>query len=227
MWSYYGSKSKLLKYYPEPTKDKIIEPFAGSAKYSLKYFERDVCLYDKYEPIVKMWEYLINATAKDIDGLPKLKYGECIDDYSFDCIGQRFLMGYLVTSGAATPRKTMTKRAERDFNGSIDTIKKNIHKVKHWKVYKKDYVNIKNEDATWFIDPPYQHGGKHYKCSNKDIDFSLLHKWSKERIGEVIVCENTKADWIDLKPIKVLQGSRNTFTTEAVFLKGWDKNNCI
>jgi len=221
MWSYYGSKSKLVRYYPEPTKDLIIEPFAGSAKYALKHYDRDVILYDKYEPIIKMWEYLINASIKDVDSLPKLKYGECIDDYSFDCIGQRYLMGYLVTSGAATPRKTMTKRAERDFNGAIDSIKKNIHKVKHWKVYCKDYADIINTNATWFIDPPYQFGGEHYKNSNKNIDYKKLMNWCDNRIGEIIVCENTKADWIELQELKKIQGSRNTFTTEGVFLKGW------
>lgn len=37
MWSYYGSKTKLVDLYPPPKTDKIIEPFCGSAKYSLKY----------------------------------------------------------------------------------------------------------------------------------------------------------------------------------------------
>ena len=29
MWGYYGSKAKIVGQYPKPTKDKIIEPFAG------------------------------------------------------------------------------------------------------------------------------------------------------------------------------------------------------
>lgn len=35
MWSYYGTKKKIAKYYPSPQYDKIIEPFAGAAQYSL------------------------------------------------------------------------------------------------------------------------------------------------------------------------------------------------
>jgi site-specific DNA-adenine methylase len=35
MWSYYGGKSKIVQYYPDPKYDTIIEPFAGSAQYSL------------------------------------------------------------------------------------------------------------------------------------------------------------------------------------------------
>ena len=30
MFSYYGSKSKIVGYYPKPEHNKIIEPFAGS-----------------------------------------------------------------------------------------------------------------------------------------------------------------------------------------------------
>jgi len=37
MFSYYGSKKKIVKYYPEPVHDVIIEPFAGAAWYSLEY----------------------------------------------------------------------------------------------------------------------------------------------------------------------------------------------
>lgn len=47
MFSYYGSKSKVVDLYPSPKFGKIIEPFAGSARYSLKYFDRDVLLVDK------------------------------------------------------------------------------------------------------------------------------------------------------------------------------------
>jgi site-specific DNA-adenine methylase len=33
MFSYYGSKSKIIDHYPAPKFNKIIEPFAGSARY--------------------------------------------------------------------------------------------------------------------------------------------------------------------------------------------------
>ena len=38
MWGYYGSKSKIASMYPKPMYDKIIEPFAGTAQYSLLHF---------------------------------------------------------------------------------------------------------------------------------------------------------------------------------------------
>jgi 16S rRNA G966 N2-methylase RsmD len=79
-----------------------------------------------------------------------------------------------------------------------------------------DFMDIENQEATWFIDPPYQFGGEHYKCSNKQIDFSLIAKWCKEREGQTIVCENTKADWLDFKPMVSMQGSTYK-TTEAIW----------
>ena len=64
MFSYYGSKSKIVGYYPPPKYGKIIEPFAGSARYSLKYWQNDVLLVDKYPVIVEVWNYLKNARLK-------------------------------------------------------------------------------------------------------------------------------------------------------------------
>ena len=84
MFSYYGSKSKIVDYYPPPKHKKIIEPFAGSARYSLKYWDNDVLLIDKYDVIVDVWNYLKNATEKDILGLPQLKKGE--DLRNFLCV---------------------------------------------------------------------------------------------------------------------------------------------
>lgn len=39
MWSYYGSKANVIGWYPPPMHDKIIEPFAGTARYALKYWD--------------------------------------------------------------------------------------------------------------------------------------------------------------------------------------------
>lgn len=37
------------------------------------------------------------------------------------------------------------------------------------------------------------------------------------RSGQVVVCENTKADWLPFKPMKQIQGGANTNTTEAIW----------
>lgn len=72
MFSYYGSKSKVVKYYPEPMYDTIIEPFAGSARYSLHgdNWKRNVILVDKYDVICSIWSFLIKAKEEDVLSLP-------------------------------------------------------------------------------------------------------------------------------------------------------------
>ena len=80
MFSYYGSKSKIVHLYPTPKYDDINEPFAGSARYSLRFWDRNITLIDKYPVIVEVWKYLQQASVKDILGLPKLKKGMLISD---------------------------------------------------------------------------------------------------------------------------------------------------
>jgi site-specific DNA-adenine methylase len=85
MWSYYGAKTKIIHLYPPPQYDLIIEPFAGSARYALRYYDHDVILVDKYKTIVDIWKWLQKCSRQDILKLPHLKEGEHVDKYKFDC----------------------------------------------------------------------------------------------------------------------------------------------
>lgn len=216
MFSYYGSKSKIVQYYPSPSCDKIIEPFAGSARYSLRYWEKDILLVDKYKVIVDIWHYLQRASEKDILGLPYLKKG--MDIRTLNLSKDELLLMSMYATRSSSPRYTVSKFA--DFNHSADARKilaKNLYKIKHWKIIQGSYEDLENQNATWFIDPPYQYGGEHYRESNKNLDFLSLANWCKSRLGQVIVCENTKANWMDFKPIIQIQGTLQTFTTEAIW----------
>ena len=215
MFSYYGSKSKIVDYYPPPKHKRIIEPFAGSARYSLKYWQNDVLLVDKYPVIVEVWNYLKNASEADIKGLPKLDTGQTIDDYDLSDIERKF-MGFMVQDGTTGMRKTASYFAVKRMDEKFDFIIKNLHKIKHWDIKLGSYDELENVEATWFIDPPYEFGGHEYKCSNKNIDFDKLAEWCKERNGQAIVCENTKATWLPFKPMKEMQGTMFK-TTEAIW----------
>jgi site-specific DNA-adenine methylase len=215
MFSYYGSKSKIVDYYPPPKHKRIIEPFAGSARYSLKYWQNDVLLVDKYPVIVEVWNYLKNASEADIKGLPKLDTGQTIDDYDLSDIERKF-MGFMVQDGTTGMRRTASYLAVKRMDEKFDFIIKNLHKIKHWEIKLGSYDELENVEATWFIDPPYEFGGHEYKCSNKNIDFDKLAEWCKERNGQVIVCENTKATWLPFKPMKEMQGTMFK-TTEAIW----------
>jgi 16S rRNA G966 N2-methylase RsmD len=102
------------------------------------------------------------------------------------------------------------------INFSIRKIIENLPKIKHWKIIHGSYLELGNRKATWFIDPPYQFGGHSYVESNRNIDFELLGQWCAGRLGQVIVCENTKATWMDFTPLVSNHGSMYT-TTEAIW----------
>jgi len=204
MWSYYGAKTNIIKLYPKPKFQKIIEPFAGTARYSLMYYENDILLMDKYEVICKIWWWLQQCSEKDVLSLTRIKEGENINNFNFDCEEARLLMGFVIGFGFKTPRDLAIPRARHRPNSQNYTLKRiasNLFKIRHWKIIHGSYEQLLNEPATWFIDPPYQFGGEHYKESNKKIDFTHLAQWCIEREGQVIVCENTKAKWLNFKPM--------------------------
>lgn len=215
MFSYYGSKSKIVDYYPPPKYGRIIEPFAGSARYSLKYWDRDVLLVDKYNVIIEVWSYLKNASEKDVLSLPKLKAGQMISDFSLSK-EEKLLLGFSAGAGVSSPQNKVSKFGEQNSKTFLTNIANNIFKIRHWEFKVGSYYEIENIEATWFIDPPYQHGGEHYKQSSKDIDFNHLSKWCKSRNGQAIVCENTKANWMDFNPLVKIKGTRLK-TVEAIW----------
>lgn len=201
MWSYYGSKSKIVDCYPPPKYGKIIEPFAGSARYALKYWQKDVLLIDKDEKIVKLWMWLQQCSISDLSELPNIKEGDSLDNHELS-EGQKLFLSFCVNEGNTGGRKTATKRAAPKIKFKVSETKKVLPKIKHWEIRQGCYTDLINEAATWFIDPPYQFGGEHYRHSNKAIDFKNLSDWCKSREGQVIVCENTKADWLPFSPLK-------------------------
>lgn len=206
MWSYYGAKTNVIHIYPKPRYDKIIEPFAGTARYALRYFEKDVLLVDKYDVIVKIWKWLQQCSTEDVLTLHRLKFQpkDNINTATYLCEEERLLVGFLVGFGFTSPRDTATPRLRNRpgaMKYTINKIANSLFKIRHWKIELGSYEEIPNQDATWFIDPPYQFGGHSYVKNNKHIDFTHLGEWSRERHGQVIVCESTRATWMDFNPI--------------------------
>jgi len=204
--------------YQPPRYKRIIEPFAGSARYALRYWRNDVLLVDSYPVIISIWKWLQKATSQDIERLPDMQQGQTTDDFNFDCQEAKWLTGFLVTGAANSPRKTVTERTAT--NVSVKNQKKSIasqlHKIRHWHIELGDYKDIPNQECTWYIDPPYYNGGEHYVKSNKGLDYSELGNWCKSRLGQTIVCENSSANWLPFRHLKTMRGSRKT-TNEVVW----------
>lgn len=219
MWSYYGAKTKVVHLYPKPKYDRIIEPFAGSARYALRYFEHDVLLVDKSETIVEIWKWLQQCSPSDVLNLPKLKPTQKTTDYNLTKVERAFL-GFLVQRGVSRPG--ITTSAWKDTNSSptvADDLKRiaaSLFKIKHWTIQLGEYSDAPDVIATHFIDPPYEFGGHKYPHSSRAIDFTQLSDWCMSRKGQVIVCENERATWMDFKPLAEQQGIRRS-SVEAIW----------
>lgn len=205
MWNYYGSKSKVIKYYPKPKHNLIVEPFAGSAQYAYLYFENDIILVDQYKVITDLWQWLQKCSKHDIDKLPRLKKGQTLDDFNFDCQEARNLVGFTNGFGLYEPRLKISSHHHTERPNSqnyrLQQVAANLHKIKHWHIMHGSYEDIGDLKATWFIDPPYQIGGHCYKHGNKNINYSELAKWCYSRRGFKIVCEGPAATWLPFKPL--------------------------
>ncbi len=211
MWTYFGSKSNIIQHYPPPKYGKIIEPFAGTARYALRFHDRDILLVDKYEVIVDLWNWLKVCPPNDILTLPRLKAGDLLDEVQFDCEPAKNLIGFIIGYGRERPARTCSPHILQRPNRiefALKTIASHLWKIKHWNIIQGSYLDIENQQATYFIDPPYQHGGRKYVHNNRKIDFVQLKQWCMTRDGQAIVCENNKATWMDFKPFRSQRGTR-------------------
>jgi len=215
MWSYYGSKSKIINKYQPPKYNRIIEPFAGTARYAYKYWESDVELFDIFPDIIKIWKYLQQSNKQDILGLPDVGYKQDIREFTQLCEEEMLLIGYCINRGSS--RRKFTAQKFNSWNSDKIRIANDLYKIKHWKIYLKSYKEIDtNILATWFVDPPYQYGGDKYVFNNKKMNYNELSEWCKSLNGQIIVCENSKADWMNFEPLASLTGQKH-ITKEVVW----------
>ncbi len=220
MWPFfcfYGGKWRAARHYPAPMHDRIFEPFAGAAGYSVRHHRRDVVLVEKDAQIAALWRYLIGATERDILNVPLLAEGQGVEDMQADCAGARYLVGFWLNKGSAVPCKSPSAWMRSGLRpGSFwgpeirARIASQVGAIKHWTIIEGDYTDAPDERGTWFIDPPYMKAGRHYRQSSAAIDYKRLADWCRERRGQVIVCENDGARWLPfqfLAEIKATAGN--------------------
>lgn len=218
MFSYLGSKSKIISLYPEPKFDKIIEPFAGSARYALKYWQCDVELYDTSEYVTEVWKYLTQASYHDILSLPNVPSKVHIDKYKWLSRAERYLIGFNLCRGKSKPRKV--GHGQNSWERDKIRIAHNLYKIRHWKIQQKSFVDISNQVATWYVDPPYintqEKKGNTDKYPCEPINYTLLGKWIKSRHGQVIACEGEGADYLPFEFLKETTANTNNKTTKRL-----------
>ena len=224
-FSYYGGKWRDAKRYPAPLCSTIVEPFAGSAGYAMRYPSRRVVLCDVDPIIVGVWSYLLSVSPREVLALPDVPMDGTVDDIDAPQEA-RWLIGFWLNRGAESPRRTPSKwmrsgiRPGSFWGASVrQRIASQVESIRHWRVFECDYQDAPASDATWFVDPPYQRMGKRYRHGSRAIDFDRLGVWCRSRREQVIVCEQDGADWLPFQAM----GSRKTTrkgsrSAEAVWL---------
>lgn len=211
-FSYYGGKWRAAHRYPPPVGE-VIEPFAGSAGYSVRWRCRRVRLFDVDENVVSVWRYLIGATEREILSLPDIAAGSSIDDYGVPPEA-RALIGFWLGKGVERPRRTASKwltvRPASNWGPALRRrIADQLDAIRDWSIEHRSYECAPDIEGTWFVDPPYSGpAGMHYRCNI--VDYSELAQWCEARRGRVIVCEQNGADWLSFRRLGRIKATRGS-----------------
>ena len=215
MFYFYGRKKQLARYYPHPRHQLIVEPFAGSAAYSLheENWKADVLLVERDPRVVEIWRWLIEeATPQSILALPDLKKGERSSEF-LHIIHAATKMAFAYRTIKVTPV------LERNWEISRRVMASAVSKVKHWKVLCADYSVAPDVEATWFIDPPYKGAsGTGYRHGSDLLDYGELASWIRARRGQVIACEGEDGDYLPFAPLKTNMGVAGKQSAEVVWV---------
>ncbi len=228
-FTYYGGKWRdAVKNYPAPRFGTIVEPFAGSAGYSMRYPDRRVILCDLDPVIAGLWTYLVGVTEAEILAIPDLSDEETVHDLGV-CEEARWLVGFWLNKGVSQPRVSPSAWMRSGIRpGSFwgpevrRRVANQLQFIRHWEVRHGSYEDIDvGGPATWFVDPPYAGPGSHYRCGSSGVDFDALASWCLARQGQTIVCEASGATWLPFRDLGDMKSTRATRSAEAVYLSEW------
>ena len=203
-FSFYGGKwRRALKDYPSPSYGTVVEPFAGSAGYSVRHHDRRVVLADLDPVVVEVWRYLVRVSPEEILAIPDIASDKSVNDYNLPQ-ETRWLVGFWLNRGScrSCSRPSSWMRSGK-YPGSFwgervrRCIASQLPLIRHWEVYHCSYQEVPvRGEASWFVDPPYTTAGVHYRFGVGGIDYHALGEWCRSREGQVIVCEQQGATWL-------------------------------
>ena len=214
MFYYFGRKGRLARFYPPPRYPLVVEPFAGSAAYSLHWKPEAAHLVDIDEDTVALWERLCAMSKAEIMAAPGPVIGEMTSD-PWHLAAMASSGGYAGVSRKVSPwaHNNFENHRARHYAAA------NVTTARRYTYQHGTYRDAPDVEACWFIDPPYQHV-KGYRHGNAGIDYADLADFCRTRRGQVIVCEQEGADWLPFRPFMALVSSQNTTTREV-----WWTNN--
>lgn len=228
-FGYFGGKWRNALRYPAPAHGTIVEPFAGSAGYSLRYPDRRVVLVEINPQVAALWRYLLRVTPLEVLGLPDVPLDGTLDELAGLCEEARILIGYWLNKGNQRPcKKPSAWMRSGQYPGSFwgarvrQTIAQQLEAVRHWQIVEASYTDCPvTGQATWFVDPPYQVAGHAYTYGSNQIDYAHLADWCRGREGQVIACEAGGADWLPFEEIGAIRTTRKGRpAVEALWVHG-------
>ena len=149
MFYYFGRKARLAGKYPAPQYETVIEPFAGSAAFSLTYQPMRAILLEKDQRIVDLWDRLCRMSEIELLNEPDLVAGSMTDD-----LWHMLAMG---SEHALTSRSLrVSTKAVNEFRKAKKVAASLLKTALRYEYKQGDYTNAPDIEATWFIDPPYQ-----------------------------------------------------------------------
>lgn len=227
---YYGGKWRAVRAgrYPQPLHKHIVEPFAGAAGYALNFPDLDVTLVERDPVIAGIWRWLVSTSPDEVRSIPLV---DSVDDLpEWVPMGARDLIGFSMNT-ASSPRRTLSaglrrlREQGRKFYGWSESLRERVATqvpyIKHWRVNQGDWtlaVQYIRPATTWFVDPPYVGAGKHYKFGPDHVNYGLLAEWCQRLPGQVVVCEQSGADWLPFRDIGSIKANpRSRVSREAVW----------
>jgi hypothetical protein len=224
-FTYFGGKYRIAPRYPSPRWLLLIEPFAGSAGYAVRHWNTYVRLYDVNPKVYGTWHYLIHASEEEILRLPLV-----FDDVRDLSIPQeaKWLIGWWLNKGHVQPCNLPSHWMRQGIRpnsqwGSIirDRLVSQLRYIRHWRIYNQSYESCPGNNATWFVDPPYQITGRNYTYNR--VDYEHLKCWTKSRRGQVIACGEEGDDWLPFSPFMLAKGmetyKRTRINKEMVWVR--------
>lgn len=215
MFPYFGKKQRHAKDYPAPEYSIVIEPFAGSMGYTMFHRPDKALGIDADSRVVELWHRGVDMGLSGRLPDPPVVGSRTDDLFVKLCSYSE----HALTSGTMT----VTTRMVRDW-GTVTTRMAEAGRWsnKHVEYMHGTYSDAPDIEATWFIDPPYQKANRRgYK--HRSIDFSALAEFCRSRRGQVIVCEQSGADWLPFHPLYDLGSHRGSKSTEVI----WTQNPSI
>ena len=193
LFKWFGSKWQSAKHYPKPEHDTIIEPFAGSAGFSLNYSDRRVVLWEADPYLLQLWDWLISRAAADPSLVREIPVGVPVG-HDIRTLGlsqgQALLLKHWQRTNNCGDCWKVSPWGHLPGQWTSNTrarVADEVGGVAHWEIGAPiDWVD---RPAHWFLDPPYVYNYRY--AVGKNFDYAAMCSMVETISSKstVVVCE--------------------------------------